>query len=618
MEQSRRTDASSPRRVATDRAGRAAGGRIGRGPTVLLLALLCASVVPGHAADPVRPFVSPAPETPLHEAPLDVPRHFRFPGLGDLPATPAPIEPALAAALDGPAASAEAHDERRRRLAEHGVWLGAVGPSAQASRLLERIADAGSHGLDPARYDLDGLREGIARVFDGTSPSGATDLDSPARAALAYRFGRAFTRLANDLGRGLVDARAVQRQLYRDRPDPDVRALAAALARGELDVDGALDTVAPTHARYTRLVDAMRERLAERAAGGFRTRVDVGGTLRAGHRHDDVMRLKRRLIETGELSVDTVVTPMFDANLVVAVEAFQRRHGIPAAGTVDERTRRALNRTLEEDLDDLAMSLERWRWMPRELGERHVFVNLPDYRLTLDNGAQRVIDMPVVIGSTEHPTPSFSRDMSYLEFNPTWTVPASIARRELLPLERRNPGYLKSRNFDYLKVVDGKLEKVPHDSIGPEELALRPFPYVLRQRGGENNALGRMKFMMPNPHAIYLHDTQAKRHFTLHERAYSHGCIRLSDPDRLATLLLGIDGHDLDETRSLIGSTVTRRARLKRPVPTHLAYFTTWIDADGRLQRREDVYGHDPALDAALRANGALPSARFGLISPLG
>lgn len=528
-----------------------------------------------------------------------------------------PVEPPLGAALDGPAASAEPADERRLRLAEQHTWLDPDGPSRNAERLLARLADAGAHGLDPARYDLDGLRADLAAAFR-PPPFAAPALDSPARAALAYRFGRAFSRLAEDLGRGLVDARSVQRRLYRDRPDPDIDALRAALVRGELDVDGALAAVAPTDERYLRLVDTTRKLLAERASGGSRTRVDEDGALRIGERHADVMRLKRRLIETGELPVDTVVTPMFDADLVVALEAFQRRHGIEPGGGSDRRTREALNRTIEDDLDDLALSLERWRWMPRALGELHVLVNLPDYRLVVDHGTRRVLDMPVVIGAIEHPTPSFSRDMSYLEFQPTWTVPASIAYRELLPRERADPGYLRSRNFDFLEYVDGTLRKVPHEAVDRAALDARPFPYVLRQRGGANNALGRMKFMMPNPYAIYLHDTPAKRHFALHERAFSHGCIRLSDPDRLATLLLQLDGRSPEETEGLIESRETRRSRLRAPVPTHLVYFTTWIDEEGDLRRRDDVYGHDPALRAALETLGALPSARLRNADPSG
>ena len=216
--------------------------------------------------------------------------------------------------------------------------------------------------------------------------------------------------------------------------------------------------------------------------------------------------------------------------------------------------------------------------------------------------------MPIVIGARRFPTPSFSRAMSYLEFNPTWTVPASITNRELIPLERRNPGYLESRQFVFLEPVDGGLREIPRESVTAEDFEEEPFPYMLRQRGGPRNALGRMKFMMPNPYAIYLHDTPAKRHFALHERAYSHGCIRLADPDRLASVLMEKDGKRDAEIERVFANPLTNRVRLKTHVPTHLVYLTARVDENGMLQRRPDVYGHDPALREALREKGLLPS----------
>ena len=276
---------------------------------------------------------------------------------------------------------------------------------------------------------------------------------------------------------------------------------------------------------------------------------------------------------------------------------------------IGPRTREALARTVEQDIDDVALSLERWRWLPRELGARHVFVNLPDYRLQLFENGRTLADMPVVIGAKRFPTPSFSRDMSYLEFNPTWTVPASITNRELIPLERRDPGYLASRRFDFLELVDGRLEKVARETVTPEDFETTPFPYTLRQRGGAGNALGRMKFMMPNRYAIYLHDTPSKRHFALHERAYSHGCVRLGDPDRLADVLMRKDGKSTGEIARALANPLTNRVRLKTHVPTHLVYLTTWVDESGTVQRRPDVYGYDPALREALLGKGLLPSA---------
>ena len=220
------------------------------------------------------------------------------------------------------------------------------------------------------------------------------------------------------------------------------------------------------------------------------------------------------MIEIGDLPINTVLTPFFDADLLVALKQFQQRNGIAASGIVDLRTRNALNTSIEQEITAVALSLERWRWMPRDLGSKHVFVNIPDYRVIMRENDEITLSMIAVVGSVEHQTPAFSRDMSYMEFNPTWTVPASIANRELIPKERHTPGYLASRQFTYLQRINNRLVKVPSEQVTADDFAQNPFPYVLQQRGGPINALGRMKFMMPNPHAIYLHDTQAKKHFT--------------------------------------------------------------------------------------------------------
>ncbi len=398
----------------------------------------------------------------------------------------------------------------------------------------------------------------------------------------------------------------MQRMLYRDPPEVDTDALLEALASGATDVNSALLTVAPTHIAYRRLVERMALLLDERARGVERTHVPEIGTNWVGHRHDDVMLLKRRLVETADLPVDTVLTPMFDAPLAVAVEAFRLRHGLAGSGVVDPRTRAAMNLALDEQIAELALNLERWRWMPREFGDRHVFVKLPNYRVEVMNGDQRIVDMRAVIGSQEHPTPVFSKDMAYIEFNPTWAVPASIAHRAVLPEEVRNPGYLERRGFDFLGWKDGKFVKVPRSRVTRRMLPRRSFPYTLRQRPGPENALGRMKFMFPNPYAIYFHDTPTKQHFAPDDCAYSSGCIRLADPDHLAEVLLRVDGHPEGETKRLLAKGKTARARLHDPIPVHMAYLTAWVDDDGALQRRQDVNRHDASLRIALEAAGTL------------
>jgi len=180
--------------------------------------------------------------------------------------------------------------------------------------------------------------------------------------------------------------------------------------------------------------------------------------------------------------------------------------------------------------------------------------------------------------------------------------------RELIPKERKNPGYLKSRNFDIMRRDGDYLVKVSYNDVTQADYSAKRFPYVLQQRSGKSNTLGRMKFMMPNPYNIYLHDTQAKNLFQHHDRAYSHGCIRLSDPDAMARLLLKEDGFTSQEIETALTRKDRKLVRLKSPVPTHLTYMTTWVDEFGALNRRFDIYNHDAALLKALKSKNTLIS----------
>lgn len=522
-------------------------------------------------------------------------------------------------------------ERKRDELKIWGPWLSSTGVSDNTRQLIAQIENSSRHGLAPRSYGLALLKQDIARreraatvaAFESAAERStrlantpSADTDAIHALELAHEEGRqleqrleaAFVRLSKHLGEGVVDPRDTQRSMFRSAPKIDAESLTSQLADGSLDVNTALRSVMPTHADYRRLVSRMDTLLTERASGEQRTQVPETGSLRVGHHHDDVMFIKRRLVETGEIHPETVLTPMFDAPLKLAVANFQKRHGIPQSGIVDKRTRDALNIDVDDAITDVALSLERWRWMPRDLGERHFFMNLPSYRLSMRDQGEEVVDMVVVVGSEEHPTPTFSQNMTYIQVNPTWSVPQSIAHRSLLPKEIASPGYLRDRNFDFLKYQDGKYKRVAYDSVTPAELRKRPFPYLLRQRAGSDNALGTMKFMMPNPYAIYFHDTQAKDLFALPERAYSSGCIRLSDPQGLLRTVLELDGKSERQIQRAMTRTDTKNIILDTPIPSHLAYFTTWVDSEGLLQTRRDMYQHDPSLEDALRLAGTLVS----------
>ena len=494
--------------------------------------------------------------------------------------------------------------EQRTRLEKFGPWLDEYGVSSNAQQLLNHIADSRAHGLNPEAYNLDHLyklSQSLRVNLSSSVPGGKNTSTIKLRSELKKGLNDSFTRFVTHLGQGVVDARETQRRLFRDPPSVKAEKLLEDLRRGQTDVNSIITSVQPSQAEYHRLKERMRSALTELASDVPRTVLNIDtDTMKVSDSSPEILNLRRRLIETGDLPLHTVLTPMFDADLLLAVESFQQRHGLEPDGVVGKKTKEMLNTTVREEITELALSLERWRWMPRDLGDTHIYVNLPSYQLTVKDGKDTAIDMRVVIGSKRNQTPVFSRDISYMQVNPTWTVPPSITNQELIPKERRQPGYLESKNFKAYRVSNGDLIEVPFSDIDPSHYERKRFPYVLRQAGGPGNALGRMKFMMPNPYAIYLHDTQAKSLFNRNERAYSHGCIRLSEPDELAQILLQLDGNNRKSISRALRSSTTDTLRFKDHIPTHMAYITTWIDEKGDLQRRNDVYDHDPALRAAL------------------
>jgi len=506
-------------------------------------------------------------------------------------------------------------DEQIAMIHQFGPWLTDGGISDNAQVLIRTIQDARVHGLSPKAYGLPSILsilDALSYLDKSLTSANSTTGQNPKiemddlRLKLSTLLDTSFIQLSEHLGQGVVNGRKLQSRLYRDAPQINAFELLADVSSGALSAKEALSSVMPSHPHYQNLTKAMRDRLTERATGVPRTKVATSNEARLISQAFDKQILRERLLETGDLTFETYMAKNADAQLIKALRAFQTRHGLEPSSFADEKTRIAMNRTVEDDIEDLALNLERWRWLPRDLGERHIFVNIPDYRVKLIENGVAQLSMAAVVGRYEHQTPSFTRDMSYMEFNPTWTVPARIAHKELLPKERRKPGYLVSREFDFLKRVGNQLIEVPAESVSREDFNAARFPYILRQRGGPVNALGRMKFMMPNQYAIYLHDTQSKKHFTLNDRAFSNGCIRLGDPDSLARQLMAGDGYDQEKIEESMSSSVTHRVRFREPLPTHLVYLTTWVDESMKLHNRRDIYKNNAALLDALREAGTL------------
>jgi murein L,D-transpeptidase YcbB/YkuD len=270
---------------------------------------------------------------------------------------------------------------------------------------------------------------------------------------------------------------------------------------------------------------------------------------------------------------------VYDTRVASQVAEFQRANGLPASGALTARTISALSGGDPVQLEgEIISNMERWRWLPRDLGATRVEVNIPDYQVKVTRNEKVVHRARVIVGKVETQTPIFSDSMEYLVVNPYWNVPPSILRKEMLPAFQKDPGYFTKRGY---------------------EVVQRGGQMSVRQPPGERNALGQIKFMFPNDHAVYLHDTPSRALFANPRRAYSHGCVRVEKPFALAQALLPPDWSE-ERLRKMVGGRNEKTVRLASHIPVHLQYFTIFTDEIGKLEVREDIYGHSRKVRTAL------------------
>ena len=398
-----------------------------------------------------------------------------------------------------------------------------------------------------------------------------------------------FTHLAN----GQLNEKPGNKGWFLKQSKTDVANLAQNFFRGDASFRETIDQLQPFNERYTSLLIALRDHHQILDNGGW-SRVDSGATLKPGHTGLRVSQLRARLAQSGDTyEADPSRTDVYDWGIEQGVTSFQRRHGLLADGILGKKTLAELNVPVEQRIKQIEINLDRWRWLPNDLGESRIVVNTAGFDMDVHLNHNHVTTMNVVVGKPKHRTPIFSDVMEYLVFRPSWHVPKSITRDELLPRERANPGYLE--NKDFVAVSLSSNQSVPISTLAREDLETAAFTsrYRLRQKPGDTNALGSIKFMLPNQYSIYLHDTNAKSLFGKTSRAFSHGCIRLEDPEALARTLLSSDGQDADRIEDILQSSATKTVKLSKHIPVHMTYQTAWVDETGKTQFRKDIYDHD-------------------------
>ena len=459
-------------------------------------------------------------------------------------------------------------------------WIG----TGRMTPFIQRLIDAEDDGLDPQDYPIETL-------IDLRDEISAMDPLSAARAELYYS--AFFVAYATDLKIGRLLPQKVDPKLFRSRKTVDVLRILTDLKRRR-DPGRFLDEFEPANPHY-RALKAMLAHYRELADRGFWPEIAQGENLKSGMSDPRIPAIRQVLAMTGDFEWKVDASPAYDPQLEIAVRRFQQRHGLEAKGLIGKQTVMAMNVPPAERARQIMLNMERWRWMPEDMGDYHIMVNLAAFELQQVRSSVIVDRMKVVAGAVATQTPEFSDELEYVEFNPTWTVPYSIATREMLPRLRQNP-FAYAEDFDVF--MNGRLVSwgsVSWVSYGPGN-----FPFTFRQRPGPKNALGKVKFMLPNPHNIYLHDTPAKEKFLSTTRAFSHGCIRLSRPLDFAYTIVGsLPGWSKARIDATIAAGRTVQVPLPRRIPVHLIYATAFKGENG-IEFRPDVYGRDRKLYAAL------------------
>lgn len=470
------------------------------------------------------------------------------------------------------------------------LWTDASGPRPHARALLEAIRNAGRDGLSPKDYHLVALEERLGKAQAGGS-----------LVALDLLMSDAWLTLANHLANGRIRPQQADPEWHIPyKPVPVLELIPA--GREPKDLVGLLPSIAPPHPEYRRLKVALARIEGYVRAGGW-PRWPDGPKLKEGDRDPRLPVLRQRLQVTGELGQVQVADPeLLEGETLEALRRFQANQGLEVDGVLGKGTAAALNRTAQERAQQIQVNMERWRWLPRQWEKRFILVNMAGFELSLNEEGKEPLAMKTIVGQKFRSTPAFTRNLTHLVVNPAWHVPAKIAREDILPELRKDAAYAQKKKLKLFTRVDGEVVQVD-----PAEVDWTTteggFPYQIRQDPGPGNALGRIAFMLPNPFAIYLHDTPKRYLFDRAVRTFSSGCIRVEKPTELALRLLNGDGAwNGEKLQAAIDSNQTRTLTLPHPVPVYIVYLTTWADDAGHPQFRGDIYDRDARLAGLLLA----------------
>lgn len=452
----------------------------------------------------------------------------------------------------------------------------------------QAIRSAADEGLQPADYHLTRLQRLYARVAGSLLPDRATVatfdlLLTDAVSLLAYHF---FF--------GKVSPKATEPTWnFPARPLPAQPVLLLQQALDQRQVYQQIRALLPAHSQYQTLRQALQTYRAIQTKGGWPA-LPTGQTLKPGMEDTRLLLLGQRLEAEGFLPAGHPHSTLFDSTLYHALRSFQLRYGLEPDGTLGKQTTEELSRPVEARIDQIRANLERGRWILSQLDTTYLMVNIAGFELFVRLSGNTTWNTKVIIGKAYTKTPVFQENLRYIVFNPTWTVPPGILRSSFSKMKKAPAEYLQSNG---LQLIDRDGNTVSAASIDWNTASARNFPYTLMQSPGRNNSLGVVKFMFPNEHSVYLHDTPQKALFERSERAFSHGCVRVKDPLTLAHLILSQDqGWTEEQVQRAVAAGNTRTVILKTPIPVLILYWTAGSTAEGSLFFRRDLYDRDPKV----------------------
>jgi murein L,D-transpeptidase YcbB/YkuD len=472
-------------------------------------------------------------------------------------------------------------------------WLGETAPHALYFALMAQFNTAANYGLNTNDYNTGNLEERVYLLYRSKQPAKSEIIE------LDMNISEMFFLFATHLRDGRITETGHTGNIWirenKNDTNTDLSLLVQTKNSNQLaEVIGKLQ---PAHPQYARLQNALAVYLSLESSFAKFPAMNGSEKIKPGDKHAAIPMIRKKISLTNiststtrnDSSALTMDSLLYDQDLAIAVKAFQERHGLEPDGVIGGSTSKFLNRSFREIAEVIALNMERLRWLPAKYADHCFTVNIPEYKLRIFENQKQTLEMKVIVGALHSPTPVFHDTLEHVVFSPTWTVPTSIMKTEIFPRLRKNPAYYSNRDFTFYKngvEIDPSMENL--------DSAFNINQYRVVQKPGAYNSLGLVKFAMPNSMNIYLHDTPDHTLFSKSFRALSHGCVRLDDPSKFAAYLLQEDkSWTLPSIQKAMKASKPVKVVLAKQYSVHLEYQTAWVDANGAVHFREDIYGHD-------------------------